>query len=62
MIEMIEREQAMGYDTIFISASLFNRLFYNIQDYLFLYIPLLTMAWLAVIWQEERLSYCILRP
>ena len=44
MIEMIEREQAMGYDTIFISASLFNRLFYNIQDYLFLYIPLLTMG------------------
>ena len=44
MIEMIEREQAMGYDTIFISASLFNRLFYNIQDYLFLYMPLLTMG------------------
>ncbi|MEI3421097.1 MAG: ABC transporter permease subunit [Butyricimonas faecihominis] len=44
MIEMIEREQAMGYDTIFISSSLFNRLFYSIQDYLFLYIPLLTMG------------------
>ena len=44
MIEMVEREQAMGYDPIFISSSLFGRLFYNVQDYLFLYIPLLTMG------------------
>ena len=44
MIEMIEREQAMGYDPLFISSSLFNRLFYSVQDYLFLYIPLLTMG------------------
>lgn len=43
-IEMVEREQAMGYDPMFISSSLFGRLFYTVQDYLFLYIPLLTMG------------------
>lgn len=43
-IEMVEREQAMGYDPIFISSHLFGRLFYSVQDYLFLYIPLLTMG------------------
>ena len=43
-IEMVEREQAMGYDPMFISSNLFGRLFYTVQDYLFLYIPLLTMG------------------
>lgn len=43
-IEMVEREQDMGYDPMFISSSLFGRLFYTVQDYLFLYIPLLTMG------------------
>lgn len=43
-ITMIEKEQAMGYDPMFISSSIFGRLFYEVQEFLFLYIPLLTMG------------------
>ena len=43
-VTMIEKQQAMGYDPMFISSSIFGRLFYEVQNYLFLYIPLLTMG------------------